>query len=141
MPAGFALGSVEGRVAIQYITPTTPRDNFTFKCHRTDVTTSVQSQDIFAVNDIAFHPTHGTLATVGSDGKFSFWDKDARTKLKTSEQCPQAITCCGFHSSGEIFAYAVGYDWAKGHEFFNPQQKPSIYLRKCSDELKPRNKK
>ena len=34
------------------------------------------------VNDIAFHPTHGTLATVGSDGKFSFWDKDARTKLK-----------------------------------------------------------
>jgi len=34
------------------------------------------------VNDIAFHPQHGTLATVGSDGKFSFWDKDARTKLK-----------------------------------------------------------
>jgi len=24
------------------------------------------------------------LATVGSDGKFSFWDKDARTKLKVS---------------------------------------------------------
>ena len=34
------------------------------------------------MNDIAFHPTHGTLATVGSDGRFSFWDKDARTKLK-----------------------------------------------------------
>ena len=36
----------------------------------------------FQVNDIAFHPSHGTLATVGSDGRFSFWDKDARTKLK-----------------------------------------------------------
>lgn len=37
------------------------------------------------VNDIAFHPVHFCLlATVGSDGKFSFWDKDARTKLKVS---------------------------------------------------------
>ena len=35
------------------------------------------------VNDIAFHPVHFcSLATVGSDGKFSFWDRDARTKLK-----------------------------------------------------------
>lgn len=33
-PAGFALGSIEGRVAIQYFQPTAPRDNFTFKCHR-----------------------------------------------------------------------------------------------------------
>jgi len=42
--------------------------------------------DIYVVNGIAFHPVHGSLATVGSDGRFSFWDKDARTKLKTSEQ-------------------------------------------------------
>jgi mRNA export factor len=42
------------------------------------------SADIFPqVNDIAFHPIHFCLlSTVGSDGKFSFWDKDARTKLK-----------------------------------------------------------
>ena len=39
----------------------------------------------FQVNDIAFHPVHFCLlATVGSDGKFSFWDKDARTKLKVN---------------------------------------------------------
>ena len=40
---------------------------------------------LLQVNDIAFHPVHFCLlATVGSDGKFSFWDKDARTKLKVS---------------------------------------------------------
>lgn len=33
-PCGYALGSIEGRVAIQYLNPTTPKDNFTFKCHR-----------------------------------------------------------------------------------------------------------
>ena len=27
-------------------------------------------KDIYAVNDIAFHPVHGTLATVGSDGRW-----------------------------------------------------------------------
>ena len=49
----------------------------------------------------------------GSDGKFSFWDKDARTKLKTSEDMGLSITSCCFNSQGTIFAYATGYDWAK----------------------------
>lgn len=65
------------------------------------------------MNDIAFHPEHGTLATAGSDGRFSFWDKDARTKLKTSEAMQQPITRCCFNAGGQIFAYAVGYDWSK----------------------------
>ena len=77
-PTGFALGSIEGRVAIQYIEPKTTKDNFTFKCHRSQPTNQNQPQDIYAVNDIAFHPQYMTLATVGSDGKFSFWDKDSR---------------------------------------------------------------
>jgi len=71
---GFALGSVEGRVAIQYANAQNPKDNFTFKCHRSNGVNN-GFQDIYALNDIAFHPIHGTLATVGSDGRFSFWDK------------------------------------------------------------------
>ncbi|RWS03840.1 mRNA export factor-like protein [Dinothrombium tinctorium] len=139
-PCGFALGSVEGRVAIQYVSPQNPKDNFTFKCHRSNGTNNGY-QDIFAVNDIAFHPHHGTLATVGSDGRFSFWDKDARTKLKTSEQMEQPITRCCFSARGEIFAYAVSYDWSKGHEFYNPQKKNYIFLHSCYEALKPRAKK
>lgn len=65
------------------------------------------------MNAISFHPVHGTLATVGSDGRFSFWDKDARTKLKTSEQLDQPITACCFNHNGNIFAYASSYDWSK----------------------------
>lgn len=138
-PTGFALGSVEGRVAIHYVQTPNPKDNFTFKCHRSNGTNNGY-QDIFAVNDIAFHPTHGTLATVGSDGRFSFWDKDARTKLKTSEQLEQSIPCCAFNARGQIFAYAVSYDWSKGHEFYNPQSKNYIFLHPCYEELKPRVK-
>ena len=159
-PTGFALGSVEGRVAIQYVNAANPKDNFTFKCHRsngavngfqvcnyglcqsslTSMTPLPSFQDIFAVNDIAFHPVHGTLATVGSDGKYSFWDKDARTKLKTSDACEQAITKCAFNKDGNIFAYAVSYDWSKGHEFYNAQKKNYIFLRSCFEDLRPRQK-
>nr|KAF6472252.1 ribonucleic acid export 1 [Molossus molossus] len=141
-PTGFALGSIEGRVAIHYINPPNPaKDNFTFKCHRSNGTNTSAPQDIYVVNGISFHPVHGTLATVGSDGRFSFWDKDARTKLKTSEQLDQPISACCFNHNGNIFAYASSYDWSKGHEFYNPQKKNYIFLRNAAEELKPRNKK
>lgn len=48
-PVGFALGSIEGRVAIQYVNPTNPKDNFTFKCHRSNGTATTTAQDIYAV--------------------------------------------------------------------------------------------
>ena len=49
-PTGFALGSIEGRVAIHYVNPTNPKDNFTFKCHRSNGTTNGM-QDIYAVSN------------------------------------------------------------------------------------------
>lgn len=139
-PAGCAIGSVEGRVAIQYLNPTNPKDNFTFKCHRSNSATNSTYQDVYVVNDISFHPQHGTLATVGSDGRYSFWDKDARTKLKTSEQVEQPVTRSSFSARGEIFAYSVSYDWSKGHEYYNPQKKNYIFLHNCFEELRPRKK-
>lgn len=138
-PTGFALGSVEGRVAIHYVNPQNPKDNFTFKCHRSNGTTN-GFQDIYTVNEIKFHPVHGTLSTAGSDGRFSFWDKDARTKLKTSEALDQSITTSAFNHTGQIFAYSSSYDWSKGHEFYNSQKKNYIYLHACYEELKPRSK-
>jgi len=34
------------------------------------------------MNDIKFHPLHGTLATVCSDATIAYWDKDARPKVE-----------------------------------------------------------
>ena len=65
---GFAVGGIEGRVGIQYVTKVPNRDHFAFKCHRQDA-------NVFAVNAIAFQNTYGTFATVGSDGVVNFWDK------------------------------------------------------------------
>lgn len=55
-PVGYALGSIEGRAAIQYVTPANPKDNFTFKCHRSNGSGGNQ-QDIYAVSGLHFFLT------------------------------------------------------------------------------------
>lgn len=147
-PSGFACGSIEGRVAIHNFQPDKPVDNFTFKCHRgPNNNNNRDPQDIFPVNNIAFHPQFtGLLATVGSDGKYTFWDKDNRTKihgatLNTSNDPKKSISSCAIDHEGKIFAYSVGYDWHRGHESNDPNTKPQIVLRNVVDEFKPKSSK
>ena len=104
---GFALGSIEGRVAIHHHEDRLQSKNFAFKCHR-------HGNDIYAVNAIDFHPKFGTFATAGSDGAFNFWDKDTKQRLKQFSKASTSITCCKFNAQGNLFAYAVSYDWSKG---------------------------
>jgi len=130
---GFAVGSIEGRVAIQHVEEKDSADNFAFKCHR-------ENTDLYAVNNIAFHPTYGTFATAGSDGTYNFWDKDSKQRLKQFAKGPQPIPCASFNYDGSIYAYASSYDWSKGADTYNPStSKNSILLHSVSDlEIKPR---
>ena len=66
---GFVLGSIEGRVAVEYfdMSADVQRKKYAFKCHRAkdrDGTT----ENIYPVNAIAFHNVYNTFATGGSDG-------------------------------------------------------------------------
>jgi len=106
---GFAVGSIEGRVAIQDILDSNNSNNYAFKCHR-------QKNLFFPVNDISFHPD-GYFSTCGSDGFVLWWDKDKKIKIKDFEQGNAPVTCCTFNSNGTLFAYSVGYDWTKGTQF------------------------
>jgi len=85
------------------------RHKFSFKCHRRDLVPNSKDQSlIYAINDISYHPVHGTVSTcaslsyptlppgnvpliyiyIGSDGTVHFWDTDARTRLKVSAPTP-----------------------------------------------------
>ncbi|MFH4979129.1 hypothetical protein AB6A40_005838 [Gnathostoma spinigerum] len=78
----------------------------------------------------------------GSDGRLSFWDKDARTKLKTTDFLGAPVTRAVIHSGGQMMAYALGYDWSKGHEGYNAANaKSRIFLKACDEEMKPKQKK
>ncbi|KAI1846965.1 hypothetical protein JX265_006837 [Neoarthrinium moseri] len=135
--SGFAIGSIEGRCAIQYVEEKDATSNFSFKCHRDPP--SGNTTNVYSVNDISFHPQHGTFSTAGSDGTFHFWDKDAKHRLKGYPSVGGSITATTFNASGSIFAYAIGYDWSKGHQGNNQQYPNKIMLHPITgDECKPR---
>ena len=154
--SGFAVGSIEGRCAIQYaddkntslVTPKSfPFDpeakdcslNFSFKCHRQQDTTHRDIAKVYSVNCISFHPIHGTFSTAGSDGTFHFWDKDAKHRLKGYPEVGGSITATRFSRTGDIFAYAISYDWSKGYAGNTPQYPIKLKLHPISgDECKPR---
>ncbi|KAK0514722.1 hypothetical protein JMJ35_003339 [Cladonia borealis] len=138
---GFAVGSIEGRCAIQYVEDKDSSSNFSFKCHRQTPPGSRDQSNVYSVNAISFHPVHGTFSTAGSDGTFHFWDKDAKHRLKGYPEVGGTISSTAFNRNGNVFAYAVSYDWSKGYANNTPQGVNKVMLHAVQpDECKPRPK-
>jgi mRNA export factor len=137
--SGFAVGSIEGRCAIQYVEEKDSASNFSFKCHRETPPANRDICNIYSVNSINFHPVHGTFSTAGSDGTFHFWDKDAKHRLKGYPSVGGPISSTAFSRNGNIFAYAVSYDWSKGYSANTQQTTNKVMLHPVGpDEMKPR---
>eukprot|EP00619_Florenciella_sp_RCC1007_P017984 CAMPEP_0205946866 /NCGR_PEP_ID=MMETSP1325-20131115/69266_1 /ASSEMBLY_ACC=CAM_ASM_000708 /TAXON_ID=236786 /ORGANISM="Florenciella sp., Strain RCC1007" /LENGTH=428 /DNA_ID=CAMNT_0053317953 /DNA_START=202 /DNA_END=1488 /DNA_ORIENTATION=- len=138
---GYAIGSIEGRVAIQHVDQAKKDKNFAFKCHRQQgqqLVQGKQTSEVYAVNAITFHPL-GTFATAGSDGVFNFWDKDSKQRLKNFPRCNGPISAAKFSPAGDLFAYSVSYDWSKGREFYNQAAPNDIFLHVVEQqEVQPR---
>jgi mRNA export factor len=117
---GFALASIEGRAAIQHVAEKDSAKNFAFKCHRED-------SHVYSVNAVSFHPNR-TFATAGGDGNYVFWDYEAKQRLKYFQKNSNAITCANFNTSGTLFAYALGYDWSRGVEFYEKHRNPNAIM-------------
>ncbi|MCJ1437325.1 RNA export factor gle2 [Xylographa pallens] len=138
---GFAVGSIEGRCAIQYVEEKDASANFSFKCHRQTPPNTRDIANVFSVNAISFHPEHGTFSTAGSDGTFHFWDGNAKHRLKGYPEVGGTISATAFNRTGSIFAYAVSYDWSKGYAANSPQLPNKLMLHPVQpDECKPRSK-
>ncbi|CAG8469509.1 6302_t:CDS:2 [Paraglomus brasilianum] len=128
---GYAIGSIEGRVGIQYLDDKDGHSSFSFKCHR-------EGSNVYSVNAISFHPLHGTFSTAGSDGTFNFWDKDSKQRLKGFSNIGSPISATTFNRNGTFFAYAAAYDWSKGYQSFQQNQN-IVYLHGVKeDDVKPR---
>lgn len=129
---GFAVGSIEGRVGLQWIDERQQNLNFAFRCHR-------EGNNAYAVNSISFHPTHGTFVTAGSDGAMHFWDKDSKQRLESVPNLGSPIPATAFSRTGNYLAYALSYDWSKGHEYYQAGAKNSIMIHPINDsDVKPR---
>ena len=116
---GYAVGSIEGRCGIKNYDlkrADLNRDaDFAFKCHRNEAPNS-KSADVYSLNAIAFNKAYNTFVTIGSDGHFFTWNKDTKSKYKSSKKFPGPLTACDFSEDGKMLVYAIGYDWSKGAE-------------------------
>lgn len=90
--------------------------------------------------------------STGSDGTIHFWDGAARCRLKCNlsripftffliylvfaalDASPGPISATAFNRDGSIFAYAVSYDWSKGHSGMTPGHPNKIMLHACKDD-------
>ncbi|CAJ1354526.1 unnamed protein product [Effrenium voratum] len=121
--SGFALGGIEGRCWVKNLEDSSK--SFTFKCHQfPDSARAVNALDVHAA-----HPS--LLATAGGDGSFIFWQKADRKLLKRFEPSKISLTAGKFNASGYLFAYAVSYDWSKGHEAFREDAPRQVGIHQC----------
>eukprot|EP00002_Diphylleia_rotans_P006966 TRINITY_DN1640_c0_g1_i1.p1 TRINITY_DN1640_c0_g1~~TRINITY_DN1640_c0_g1_i1.p1 ORF type:complete len:328 (+),score=53.98 TRINITY_DN1640_c0_g1_i1:72-1055(+) len=131
---GFAVGSIEGRVAIQYTAPADKDKSFAFKCHR-------EGNNIYPVNSIRFHHKYAdSFVTAGSDGTYHFWDKKNKSRLKQFNKKQTSISCTAFNNDTTLFAYSVSYDWHQGHEGIpKTTNENSIYIMSVKDmDIRPK---
>jgi mRNA export factor len=113
-------------ILIQY------RKNFSFKCHREEDENKVWK--CYAVNAIDFHPQQGTFVTGGADGAMHVWDKDAKNRISTFATVGTPITSLAFNHAGDMLAYAVSYDWSKGHAYNTPQTVKKVMIHPVTNE-------
>lgn len=127
---GFAIGSVEGRVALEFYDPAVQAGRYAFKCHR-------RADSVFPVNAIAFHPGHGTFATGGCDGVVSMWDGGNKKRLwQTPTPFPSSIAALAFSDDGRLLAIASSYTFEQGDVQHPPD---AIYVRSMGDhETQPK---
>lgn len=105
---GYAVGSVEGKVSVDFVQEPKPGANYAFLCHR--------SGGVHAINAIRFHNPSGAFVTAGSDGGIAFWDKDRKDRAQMRQFTNMDAPICDvdFSDDGTFFACAVGYDWSRG---------------------------
>lgn len=132
---GFALGSVEGRVGVEFLEElgvASAMKRYAFKCHRVNDT-------VYPVNCIAFHPRFtSTFCTGGCDGSVVLWDGEQKKKLTTIPAFPTSISAVAFNHDGSEMAIASSYTFEDGDRD-HPQDE--IFTRQILDsECMPKPK-
>jgi mRNA export factor len=104
---GFAIGSIEGRCGIKYVNldtnSTTSADDFCFKSHRVDddpKSSYAKPSQVYSVNGLTFNKKFNTFASYGQDGCYFFWNKDNKSKLKSTKPGPSPVTAADYHETG-----------------------------------------
>lgn len=135
---GYALGSVEGRVAMEYFDPLpeAQRAKYAFKCHRRN---EGGRDVVYPVHAIAFHPILGTFATGGGDGVVNVWDGAHKKRLFQIAPYPTSVSSLAFSADGSLLAVASSYAFERGEAGIVAAPRDALFVRKVADaEVRPK---
>ena len=131
------MSSIEGRVAVEYfdLNPDVQKNKYAFKCHRQK---EENSEFIYPVNAIAFHPVYNSFATGGSDGLVNVWDPENRKRLCQLRKFNTSVVSLDFSADGLYIALATTYMY-ESDTHPSPIPEPEVMVRKVTDfEVKPK---
>lgn len=114
--AGYAISSIEGRVAVEWFDPSTSSQarKYAFKCHRQ---TSPEGVDVvYPVNALAFHPVHGTFASGGGDGFVALWDGIGKRRIRQYQRYNSSVAALSFSGDGKYLALGISPGFEDGKE-------------------------
>ncbi|CDH56796.1 mitotic checkpoint protein bub3 [Lichtheimia corymbifera JMRC:FSU:9682] len=131
---GYACSSIEGRVALEYFDAEAQSKKYAFKSHRQVIN---DTEVVYPVNALAFHPIYGTFASGGSDCVVSIWDGVNRKRIKQFQRYPDEISSLSFSPDGKMLAVASSYTFDEGERDHSPD---AIFIKHIGEnECKPRH--
>lgn len=137
---GWASGSIEGRIAVEYFdtSDATQAQRYAFRCHRA----TVDDVDcVYPINALAYHPTHNTFASGGSDKTVSIWDHVGKKRMKQYTGFANEISCLAFSPDGRYLAIGSSYEHDNGVP--QPEERTRIAVQiktTVMDDCKPKPK-
>lgn len=136
---GYVLGSIEGRVAVEYLDPSpdVQKKKYAFKCHRIKEN---GVELIYPVNAVSFHGAYNTFATGGSDGFVNVWDGFNKKRLCQFHRYPASISSLSFSHDGSVLAIGSSYMYEQDEQPEGSNlPEDAVYIRHVTDqETKPK---
>ena len=127
---GYVLGSIEGRVAVEFMEPDqeVQKKKYAFKCHR--IKGEDGTERIYPVMGVSFHTTHNTFATGGRDGFVNVWDPFNKKRLCQFHRFSNEVSALSFNHDGDMMAVAVSEVLPEEAQENSP---PAIIIRSISE--------
>jgi cell cycle arrest protein BUB3 len=144
--AGYATSSIEGRVAVEFFDASAESQarKYAFKCHRQNQPApdgAGQTDVVYPVNALTFHPTYGTFASGGGDATVALWDADAKRRMKVYQKFPDSVAALAFSADGRYLAIGVCPGFETGMEDYSGEGRTKILVRELGEnEALPKGK-
>ncbi|KAF0915488.1 hypothetical protein E2562_036532 [Oryza meyeriana var. granulata] len=117
---GYAVGSVDGVVALKYFDHGTDGDmGYVFRCHP-------KSRDgrsnLVPTNSIAIHPFDKTFVTGDNEGYAIVWDAQSKKKLHEFPIYSGSVASIAYNHNGQLFAVVSNFTYQEADKMVEEHQ-------------------